>query len=125
MSAEAQEFDRAGHHDGGSAADAARDASRQARAAINQEVHKLISDLENLVQRVGEAADPELRRLRAEVQSAIAATRRALAHRAGRVQHQAKEAFEASDRYVREQAWQTIGIAAVTGLLIGLLISRR
>jgi ElaB/YqjD/DUF883 family membrane-anchored ribosome-binding protein len=125
MEAETEEFDRAGRHNGGNAADAAREASRQARAAVSQEVHKLITAVENLMQRVGDAADPELRRLSAEVQSAIAATRRALADRAGRVQRQAKEALEASDRYVREQPWQTVGIAAVTGLFIGFLISRR
>ena len=79
MEAETEEFDRAGHHhNGGGAADAAREASLQARAAVSQEVHKLITDVESLIRCVGDAADPELRRLRAEVQSAIAATRRAV-----------------------------------------------
>jgi ElaB protein len=125
MEAETEEFNRVGDHDGANAADAAREASLQARAAVSQEVHRLITDVESLIRRVGDAADPELRRLRAEVQSAIAATRRALADSARRAQHQAKEALEASDRYVRAQPWQTIGIAAVSGLFIGFLIGRR
>lgn len=103
MAAETQEFYRAGPHNGGSATDATREASRQARAEVGQDVHKLIADVENLV----------------------AETKRALADRAGRAQRQAKEALEAGDRYVREQPWQTVGIAAATGLLIGFLIGRR
>jgi ElaB/YqjD/DUF883 family membrane-anchored ribosome-binding protein len=125
MEAQTEEFDRTGHHNGGGAADAAREASLQARAAVSREVHKLITDVESLIRCVGDAADPELRRLRADVQSAIAATRRALAERAGRAQRQAKEGLEASDHYVRERPWQTVGIAAVSGLFIGFLIGRR
>jgi ElaB/YqjD/DUF883 family membrane-anchored ribosome-binding protein len=30
-----------------------------------------------------------------------------------------------SDRYVHEQPWQSVGIAAVGGLLVGFLIARR
>jgi ElaB/YqjD/DUF883 family membrane-anchored ribosome-binding protein len=110
---------------GGGAAEAAREASRQARAAVSEEVHKLIADVESLVRRIGDAADPELARLRANVQSALAATRKALAGRAEQVQRQARGAFDASDRYVHEQPWQVIGVAALAGLVIGLLAARR
>jgi ElaB/YqjD/DUF883 family membrane-anchored ribosome-binding protein len=41
------------------------------------------------------------------------------------VQRQAKEAFEASDRCVRDQPWEAIGIAAIAGLAIGFLVGRR
>lgn len=103
MAAETQEFYRAGRHNGGSATDATGEAARQARAAVGQDVHKLIADVESL----------------------IAETKRVLADRAGRAQRQAKEALAASDRYVRERPWQTVGTAAATGLLIGFLIGRR
>ena len=125
MASEKEEFYRAGQHNGGSAKEAMREASRHARAEVSQEVDKLIGEVENLIRRVGDAADPEMRRLRGEVQSAIADTKKALGDQGGWVQRQtsrAKEAFEASDRYVREQPWQTVGIAAVTGVLIGCLV---
>lgn len=124
MASETNELHR-GQHNGGSAREAMREASRQARAEVSHEVDRLIGEVENLMHRVGEAADPEIRRLRSEVQSAIADTRKALGDRAGWAQRQAsraKDAFEASDRYVHEQPWQTVGIAAVTGLLIGCLV---
>jgi ElaB/YqjD/DUF883 family membrane-anchored ribosome-binding protein len=102
-----------------------REASRRARAEVSHEVDRLVDEVESLMRRVGETADPEIRRLRSEVESAIADTRKALGDSAGWVQRQAtraKDAFEASDRYVHEQPWQTVGIAAVTGLLIGCLV---
>jgi ElaB/YqjD/DUF883 family membrane-anchored ribosome-binding protein len=41
------------------------------------------------------------------------------------VTDKAKEAARVTDEYVRENPWQTIGIAAGVGFLLGLLVSRR
>jgi ElaB/YqjD/DUF883 family membrane-anchored ribosome-binding protein len=104
---------------------AARETARQARVAANQEVRKLIADVEELIRRVGDAADPELARLRAKVETTVATTKKAISDGSEQVQRQAKEAFEASDRYVRDQPWEAIGIAALAGLAIGFLVGRR
>jgi ElaB/YqjD/DUF883 family membrane-anchored ribosome-binding protein len=37
----------------------------------------------------------------------------------------ARDAARDTDRYVRDNPWQSIGIAAGVGLLLGLLIGRR
>lgn len=123
--AEGTGTDPLGSHNGRGEIGDVREASRQARAAVREEVQKLIADVEGLIRRVGDAADPELRRMRAEVQNAIAATRQALAERAEQVQQRAGEVFEASDSYVRAQPWQTLGAVAVVGLFVGFLIGRR
>lgn len=36
-----------------------------------------------------------------------------------------KQAFEATDTFVKENPWKAVGISAGVGLLIGLLISRK
>ena len=125
METAANDLDRELRHDGKTVKGAARDAARQARVAANQEVHKLIADVEDLVRRVGDAADPELARLRAKVESTVATTKRAISDGTEQVQRQAKEAVEAGDRYVRDLPWDAIGIAAVVGLAIGFLVGRR
>ena len=119
------ELDRLGSHNGGSAVDAAREASRQARAAVAEEVHKLIVDVENLIRRIGDAADPELRRARAEVQNAIATTRKTLGDLPEQMQRQARQALEAVDSYWHPRSWQAIGVAALAGLFVGFLMGRR
>ena len=104
---------------------AARNAAKQAGAAASDEVQNLISDVEDLIDRVGEAADPELRRLRAKVAAAVASTKSSIADGADVVQRQARETFEAGDRYVHSRPWEAIGIAAIAGLAVGFLASRR
>jgi ElaB/YqjD/DUF883 family membrane-anchored ribosome-binding protein len=121
----ANDLDRELRHDDKTIKGAARQAARQARVAANHEVRKLIADVEELLRRVGDAADPELARLRAKVESTVATTKKAISDGTEQVQRQAKEAFEASDRYVRDQPWEAIGIAAIAGLAIGLLVGRR
>jgi ElaB/YqjD/DUF883 family membrane-anchored ribosome-binding protein len=121
----ANDLDRDLRHDDKTIRGAARVAARQARVAANQEVRKLIADVEELIRRVGDAADPELARLRAKVESTVATTRKAISDGTEQVQRQAKEAFETSDRYVRDQPWEAIGIAAIAGLAVGFLVGRR
>jgi len=89
---------------------AASAAPRQARLAVNQEVRKLIADVEDLIRRVGDAADPELARLRSKVESTIATTRKAVAEGAEQAQRQAEEA---------------LGFAALAGVAVGFLLGRR
>ena len=125
MEPAANDLDRELRHDGKTIRGAARQAARQARVAANHEVRKLIGDVEELLRRVGDAADPELARLRAKLESTVATTKKAISDGTEQVQRQAKEAFEASDRYVRDQPWEAIGIAAIAGLAIGLLVGRR
>ena len=125
METTANDLDRELRHDGKTIRGAAREAARQARVAANQEVRRLIADVEELIRRVGDAADPELARLRAKVETTVATTKKAISDGSEQVQRQAKEAFEASDRYVRDQPWEAIGIAALAGLAIGLLVGRR
>ncbi len=91
--------------------------------AATDEVQNLIADVEDLMDRVGEAADPEIRRLRAKVADAVISTKRSIAAGADQVQRHAKDAFDASDRYVRNQPWEAIGIAALAGIAVGFLVS--
>jgi ElaB/YqjD/DUF883 family membrane-anchored ribosome-binding protein len=82
------------------------------REAIHQEVKRLMADVEELIRRVGNATDPEVARLRAKVEGALDTTKAALSENTEQLQRQARNAFAAGDRYVHDQAWQVIGVAA-------------
>jgi ElaB/YqjD/DUF883 family membrane-anchored ribosome-binding protein len=107
------------------AREAAREAAHQARITASAEVRRLIADVEELMRRIGDVADPEIARLRARVEGALASTRSAIAESAAQVQRQTREAVQAGDRYVHDQPWEAIGIAGVAGLAIGFLLGRR
>ena len=122
METTANEFTRA---DPRTIKGAAREAAQQVGAAAGDEVHNLIADVEDLIDRVGDAADPELRRLRSKVAAAVTTAKKSIAEGVGQVQGQANQALEAGDRYVRNQPWEAIGIAAIAGLAVGFLVARR
>jgi ElaB/YqjD/DUF883 family membrane-anchored ribosome-binding protein len=110
-------------YDTSSLKDAAREAAR--RAAGNPEVEKLIADVEELIERIGTPQDPDVAHVCARVAEAVANARRAVNARASQVQRQAREALAAGDSYVHEQPWEAVGVAALAGLVVGLLVFRR
>ncbi len=114
---------RAAERDARSLKRAAREAAE--RAAGNPEVEKLIADVEALIDRLGDAGDPAVAHLCAKVADAVASAKRAVNERATLVQRQARDALAAGDVYVHEQPWEAIGVAAVAGLVIGMLVFRR
>ena len=86
-------------------------------------VQELIADVEALIDQVAETADPEVRRLRTRVSDALDAARASLSAGADYAQQQTRAALRNSDRYVRRHPWESIGIAALVGVAIGVLVS--
>jgi ElaB/YqjD/DUF883 family membrane-anchored ribosome-binding protein len=104
-----------------------RDAVREAatRAAGNPEVEQLIADVEALIDRLGDPKDPATAQLCTRVAEAVARARAAVSERAAQVQRQTRDALQAGDAYVRTQPWESVGVAAVAGLVVGMLLFRR
>jgi len=105
----------------------AGDAALKLRKVASQEFDTLtlIADVQDLLVLVAHVADPEIARLRVKVEGSIASAKEAAVDASVRVQRQARGAMNASDHYVHEKPWQAIGIAALAGLAVGALVSRR
>jgi ElaB/YqjD/DUF883 family membrane-anchored ribosome-binding protein len=118
---------RNGSHTAAPDTESLRDAAREAarRAAGNPEVEQLIADVQALIDRLGNPQDPTTAHLCGRVAEAVARARRAVNDRAAQVQRQTREALEAGDEYVRAQPWESVGVAAVAGLVVGMLLFRR
>lgn len=77
-----------------------------------------------LAQKADEAGESAVQaRARLEVQ--VAEARKRLVALEARIAERAKAAAKDTDQYVREHPWQSVGIAAGAGLILGLLIGRR
>jgi ElaB/YqjD/DUF883 family membrane-anchored ribosome-binding protein len=100
-------------------------ATHTVRENGGQQPPTLLADVQDLIGRVAHVADPEIARLRVRIEAGLASTRKAVLDGTEQVQRQAKAAMATSDRYVHEQPWQSVGIAAGVGLLVGFLIARR
>ena len=103
----------------------AGEAARRARMQGDAEIEKLISAIQELIAHIGQSSDPVVVRLAHRVKDAVGTARQTLADRGARLQQRAHEAFDAGDGYVRGRPWQMIGVAAVAGVVLGLLVSRR
>jgi ElaB/YqjD/DUF883 family membrane-anchored ribosome-binding protein len=113
------------HGDGNLLKSDLKDSVKKMRAAGSQEINDLIADVEEFIGRVGESADPEIARLRTKVEQAVSTTKKSLTQGAEHVQRKAQAAIDAGDRYVRDQPWQALGVAAFAGLVLGFFVARR
>lgn len=85
----------------------------------------VISDAEELLRMTAGEAGEGAADLRGRVQARMNQAKIELIHVQEAAVAKVKAAGHATDEFVRENPWKSIGIAAATGLLLGLLISRR
>ncbi|TMH91061.1 MAG: DUF883 domain-containing protein [Betaproteobacteria bacterium] len=84
-----------------------------------------MSDAEALLRAtVGEAGET-VQAARAKVEETLASAKLRLGPLGEEAAEQARAAARAADDYVRANPWQAVGIAALVGIALGLLISRR
>jgi ElaB/YqjD/DUF883 family membrane-anchored ribosome-binding protein len=85
----------------------------------------VIADAEELLNATTGATGERINAARARVEQTLREARGKLAGLDDAVIGQVKEAARAADDYVHEHPWGAVGIAAVAGLLLGVLIARR
>lgn len=98
---------------------------KSAQAVGASELKSLIADVEDLVSRVANLKDADVVRIRGRVESALASAKQSIASGTESVRFQARRVASTADGYVRESPWQALGMAALVGVVIGFLASRR
>ena len=86
---------------------------------------ELIADVEELVQKVGYIADGEITQVRERVQEKITRAKESLADQRIRIVTAARSVAGATDEYVHENPWQSTGMAALAGVVLGFLMFRK
>jgi ElaB/YqjD/DUF883 family membrane-anchored ribosome-binding protein len=99
--------------------------ARSVKDFANGQINAFIENVEDLTHALKDVDTPEIARVKAKVKIALAAAKSALADGAAQVRSQARQVTKTTDTYVRDNPWQVVGIAAVIGLTIGILASRR
>ena len=85
----------------------------------------LVADAEALLHATADQGGEGIAQIRAQAQDSLAQAKTNLMDVQDEMAEKAKAMVADADAYVHEKPWQSIGIAAGLGLLIGLLISRR
>ena len=85
----------------------------------------VVADAEELLRATASQAGEKVAVARERIQASLATAKVKLGEAERALLEKTKEAARATDDYVRENPWQAVGIAAVSGLVLGILISRR
>jgi ElaB/YqjD/DUF883 family membrane-anchored ribosome-binding protein len=88
---------------------------------LHDEWRDLLADIEDLVKQVGGLDDAAIAQVRDRVTASLTGIKTRLADGA----EQARDVAGTVDDYVHSKPWQSLGVAAVVGLLFGLMLSSR
>ena len=89
------------------------------------DLNQVVSDAESLLRATADQTSAGASELRARVQSTLDRAKSSLGEFQSAAVDRAKAAGKAPDDYVHDNPWQSVGVAAGVGLLIGLLLTRR
>lgn len=103
----------------------ARGASQRTGETLRAELSTLKSDLDALINRASSMSDEELSRAHAQMMAKFSSVRYAAKGFADEASRQFNRGVETTHQYVKERPMQSVGVAIGTGLLLGLLFSRR
>ena len=101
---------------------AANDVSKEKLVA---DLKVVVADAEELLRATASQAGEKVSAARERIQASLATAKVKLGEAERALLEKTKLAAKATDDYVRENPWQAVGIAAMAGLVLGILISRR
>lgn len=92
---------------------------------LMDDLKTVVTDAEALLSATAGAAGERVADARRRAGDSIEHARERLRHLEKEIGSRTRAAAEDANRYVRDNPWQSIGVAAVVGLLVGLIVSRR
>lgn len=98
---------------------------RAASPVIGDELSALVADLRTLLSRDQWRETPELQSLATRLDGLASKAKTVVTNVTDGVADRARAAARTTDDWVHDEPWKAIGIAAVVGLGVGLIVSRR
>jgi len=85
----------------------------------------VVNDAEELLKLTAGQAGERVAAIRDKVQKGLEQTKVKIVELEGKAVERTKAAARATDTYVHDNPWKSVGVAAGAGFLLGLLIGRR
>ncbi|WP_155831723.1 DUF883 family protein [Hylemonella gracilis] len=89
------------------------------------DVHQVIEDAEELLRMTASQAGDGVAAARERIQQRLRSARTKLTELQDAAVDQVKAASAATDAFVHQNPWSSIGIGAALGLVVGLVVARR
>ncbi len=95
------------------------------RDNLIDEFSGMLGEAEDMLKRAADETGEKAQDLRSQVETKLLHAKLRLQELQGQATDQAKEAARATDDYVHDHPWTSIGVAAAVGFVAGLLLNRR
>ena len=99
--------------------------AKTAQEVLANDFQVLVKDAEKLLANTATLAGDQADELRAQIHESLLKAKETLKVTQESLSEKSKEAVVVAEDYVQANPWQSIGIAAGAGFLIGLLATRR
>lgn len=103
----------------------ARPQAKTAQEILMEDFQTLVTDTERLLDHTATLAGDQADELRSQIHDTLSRARDSLKMTEDTVRERGQAAMIATEEYVQTNPWQSVGIAAGVGFLIGLLATRR
>jgi ElaB/YqjD/DUF883 family membrane-anchored ribosome-binding protein len=90
-----------------------------------EDLKTVMTDAEALLKATSAQTGEKIQEVRARAEESLRLAKQRLTAAEEEALRRAREFADATEEYVRDNPWQSVGIAAGVGLVLGLLISRR
>jgi ElaB/YqjD/DUF883 family membrane-anchored ribosome-binding protein len=90
-----------------------------------EDLKVVMRDAEALIKATSAQTGEKIQEVRARAEESLRQARTRLTAVEDEAMQRAREVADATEAYVKENPWQSVGVAAGVGLLVGLLLSRR
>lgn len=92
---------------------------------IEADFERVIADTEALLKATANQSGELLNDTRKKAEESLNLLKLRMAEAQSALSAKTREACKATDEYVHEKPWQSVGTAAFIGMMIGLLVGRR
>lgn len=99
--------------------------AKTAQEVLMADFQALVSDTERLLEHTATLAGDQADELREQIHESLLKARETLQLTEDSLRQRSQAAVTAAQDYVQANPWQSVGIAAGVGFLIGLLATRR
>ena len=99
--------------------------AKTAQEVLMADFQALVSDTERLLEHTATLAGDQADELREQIHDSLLKARETLQLTEDSLSQRGQAAVTAAEDYVQSNPWQSVGIAAGVGFLIGLLATRR
>lgn len=92
---------------------------------LMEDLHLVMADAEDLLRATANQTGEGAAAARARIQNSLQVVKGRLVEAETVVIERARQAAKVTDEYVHENPWQSIGVAACAGVIVGMLVARR